>query len=137
MCPSGITEDSYNSNCNIWYGNQATWKGAIGLLYPSDYGYSASNANWKVLLWAYCLGAMNTSWMQTTANHSEWEWEWLLNPSSNYADDVSSWRGDGSVTWDTSSNNNGVRGVLNLKSSATIEGNHEGSKSDPYRVIER
>ena len=134
MCPSEITEDSYNANCNIWYGNQATWKGAVGLLYPSDYGYSASNANWKVLLCYYDFGAMNTSWMQTTANHSTWEW--LLNPSSHSADDVSGWYDGGYVSWD-SAYSNGVRGVLNLKSETTIEGNHEGSKSDPYRVIER
>ena len=134
MCPSGITENSYNANCNIWYGNQAMWKGAVGLLYPSDYGYSASNANWKILLWNYSLGAMNTSWMQTTANHSNAEW--LLNPSSGGASGVSSWGDDGYVYW-SGAIDLGVRGVLNLKSETTIEGNHEGSKSDPYRVIER
>ena len=134
VCDSSVQEDSHNYNCNIWNGNQATWKGAIGLLYPSDYGYSAPKIYWNIALGDYEIAAYSLSWMQQTANHSSWEW--FLSPSSRRSPRVAYWDTVGSVGWYTAYSSRGVRGVLNLKSQAKIEGNHEGSKNDPYIVIE-
>ena len=73
--------------------------------------------------------------MQLTANRDVWEW--FLSPFSDNPDDVSGWYSDGYVGWSNAGNRHGVRGVLNLKSQAMIESNHEGSKTDPYVVIEQ
>ena len=35
------------NNCNVWPGNKATWKGKVGLLYMSDYGYSMADSEWN------------------------------------------------------------------------------------------
>ena len=38
------------NNCNVWYGNQTTWQGLVGLLYPSDILYSMISLYWSTEL---------------------------------------------------------------------------------------
>ena len=133
VCESSVTSDSHNSNCNIWYGNEASWNGYVGLLYPSDYGYSATNTYWSTLLVYYNSGAMNTSWMQQTANHSNSEW--LLSPSS-YGAYIRAvyWDTRGVVSYNRTDSYYGARGVINLISSATVL-DAAGTIDEPYIVV--
>ena len=125
---------------NIWATNKATWDkstysnaNGIALLYPSDYGYSAASSYWNnsTSLSDYSSGAMNTSWMYTNANHSMTEW--MLSPVNVYTVVAASWTTSGIVgtAVDVSYYNHGIRPVLNLLSTATIDTNHQGTESDP------
>jgi len=143
VCSSSVTEDSQNNNCNIWYGNKATWSkstnsnaNGIALLYPSDYGYSADSSYWSSpTLYNYDTGPKDTSWMYATANHTTYEW--MLSPSSYYSGSAAYWYTSGCVDYsNVYHNNNGARPVLNLLSTAEIDTNHTGSSSDPYVVVE-
>ena len=119
----------------IYSGNQPTWNGAVGLLYPSDYGYSALSSNWDTLMSDYDGEAMNTSWMQQTANHTDWEW--LLSPSSSGTDCAMVWSTSGGVGLsyvNDGSYDNAVRPVLNLKSNVKIL-KGDGSENSPYIFI--
>jgi len=139
----GAYTDERNTS-NIWSGNKATWNKAtysnangIVLLYPSDYGYSASSTYWDSrLLYDYSVGADDTSWMFKTANHSNNLGEWFLSPYFEANSYVAYWQSIGSVSGKSATNYSDVRPVLNLLSTAPIDANHTGSSSDPYVVIE-
>ena len=47
VCDSSIKSFSNKNNCNIWNGNQASWKGKVAMLYPSDFGYASNTSNWS------------------------------------------------------------------------------------------
>ena len=132
VCGSGITSNTHTNNCDIWYGNKATWNGKVALLYPSDYGYSASSSYWSgTTLYNYNSAARDTSWMYATANHTTSEW--MLSPSSNDSYYAARWDTSGFVGLNrVNYNAYGVRPVLNLKFTATIDTNHQGDENDPY-----
>ena len=44
ICTSGV-------ECNDSVTRTTDWKGLVGLIYPSDYGYSAPKAYWNQLLY--------------------------------------------------------------------------------------
>ena len=117
-----------------WDGNQPTWDGKIGLLYPSDVGYSALSSYWSgTKLYEYSGSAVKASnWMQQT--HSMYEW--LLSPSSNGSRDALCWYSAGYLNNRIISNNNShtVRPVLNLKSQTEILIG-DGTSNLPYVVI--
>ena len=143
VCSSSVTSNTHNNNCNIWYGNQATWNKAtysnangIALLYPSDYGYSASSSYWSTpILWDWSSTQGNTSWMFKTANHTTSEW--MLSPSPNLSNYAAYWYTSGYVNARNVDNGRIMaRPVLNLLSTAEIDTNHQGTESDPYVLIE-
>ena len=116
----------------IWSENQPTWNGKVGLLYPSDYGYSANPDNWSNTQLYYYDGA--TTWMMQNANHNDHEW--LLSPSSGSANHALYWYSAGYVYFtDIVNGSTGVREVLNLKSSVKVL-KGEGDVNSPYVVIE-
>jgi len=100
-------------------------------------GFSSSSYWSSPTLYEYDTGPMNASWIYTTANHTSSEW--FLSPSSHYSSYmVALWNALWSVTENNTSNVRcGVRPVLNLLSTATIDANHEGTESDPYVILER
>lgn len=117
----------------IWSTNQPTWTGKVALMYPSDYGYSADSSYWTATtLHAYNGGAMNTSWLYTTANHTTSEW--LLSPSSSDYHKALDLYSSGSVyNNDVKYGYYGVRPVVNLISEVkTTIG--DGSESSPYTI---
>jgi len=135
VCPSTVTSYSHNNSCNVWSGNQPSWNGKVALLYPSDYGYSATANYWSAtkLLFDYSDAASATSWMQQTANHGSNEW--LLSPASSYSDIVTVWDSAGYLNASDPGGDYGARSVLNLKSQIEIL-NGEGTSNSPYVVIE-
>ena len=131
ICASSVTSNSHNSNCNIWNGNQATWTGKVGLLYPSDYGYSATNTYWSTILYAYDE-VMDTSWMYKTANYTTNEW--FVSPSSVNPGRAMYWNLTGFVDYNLTDYDIALRPVLNLISGATIT-DAAGTLADPYVVV--
>jgi len=138
VCSSNITENTHTNNCNIWYGNKATWSGKVALLYPSDYGYSSNSSCWTRALYGYSNGCQNKSWIFESFNISDIEW--LLSPASHRLEYATELSPAGFIRNGRSAsgynNENGARPVLNLLASASIDANHTGSSSDPYIIIE-
>ena len=135
VCGSSITKSSHENNCNVWYGNKTSWQGAIGLLYPSDYGYSASSTNWNtILLSGFGDKAYLSSWIANTTNRTTYEW--FLSPSSYNTVQIIRLHTSHSVGFDSAATKFAVRPVLNLLSEAKMDLGHKGTKSDPYIIIE-
>ncbi|MBQ8472651.1 MAG: hypothetical protein IJ501_04030 [Bacilli bacterium] len=132
---------SYNQErdeTRLWSGNQASWDGLIGLMYPSDYGYSASDLYWETYMYGWDSAeedgvyARSTSWLYQTANHSSSEW--LLSPSSNSSGRAVGWYSAGYVYSYFTSSSYGARPVLNLKSQAkVIDG--VGTEEEPFVFV--
>ena len=135
VCASSVSEYTYSNgnNCNIWNGNKATWTGKVGLLYLSDYGYSASSTYWSgISLYSYNSGAAETSWMYKTANHTQIEW--FVSPSSCYPNFAMHSLVPGNVLDHFTSDHFALRPVLNLISSAKVL-DAEGTEEAPYTVV--
>lgn len=141
MCAEGITQNTENNNCDIWFENEKKWNGLIGLLYASDYGYSLSSNYWNsTQLYDYATADANaiyprtTSWMYLTTNHSKNEW--LLSPSSIRNDGVLQWGNKGNIHYDLVYNigTEDVRPVLHLVPDA-LATDAQGTESDPYVVV--
>ena len=130
VCASGITSGSHNNNCNIWNGNQASWKGKVAMLYPSDFGYASNTSNWsKDLSYAYSNGLSLNNWMF----NNEAAFSWFLSPASDISSYVSGVGYDGYLFGDDANYNAGsaLRPVLSLGSQAMIIAG-SGSINDPY-----
>jgi len=131
MCDVSVSSWSQNANCNIWYGNQASWTGKIGLLYPSDYGYSANPSYWNSNISTYYENdILGGSWiLNTDANYS-----WFLSPASNDSYISLYWDMRGDVfRGSTYTIDCALRPVLNLKSDTVIFAG-EGSIESPFVI---
>ena len=120
----------YERGTTVYSGRPTTWTGYIGLMYPSDYGYS--------VLASSCarttnLGSYNTS---TCAGES-WLYgqaiEWTIFPMSSNSDYVFDVNNNGRLGWTSANVGFSVRPVLYLDSSVyVIDGN--GTMADPYII---
>ena len=136
VCESNVTNLSNENNCDIWYGNQPSWPGAIALLYPSDVGYAAHSSYWSESnLYFYDVSSVKaTSWMMQNANHSVDEW--LLSPESYSSYSALLWNSSGFLLNDSVYYSDGRgRPVLNLKSETTSLDGRDGSINLPYVFI--
>ena len=130
VCDSSITNNTHKNNCNIWYGNQATWNGKIALLYPSDFGYASNTSNWsKDYKEAYSNGISLNNWMYNNTSYASW----FLSPASNNPRYVSDVFIDGDLFIGDADYDDGLalRPVLSLGSQAMIISG-SGSINDPY-----
>ena len=122
----------YERGTTVYSGRPTSTTGYIGLMYPSDYGYSvlSSSCARTINLSSYssstCAGA---SWLYGKGN------EWPISPrssNSNYVFDLSS---TGSLYTYNANNGNGVRPVLYLDASVyKIDG--EGTLDKPYIIAD-
>ena len=109
------------------------------MLYPSDYGYSASSSYWSSsTLYNWTTTQSNTSWLISSTNSITNEW--FLSAAANYSYN-SSYIYDNSRLASSSVNSPadglyGARPVLNLLESAPIDTNHQGTEADPYIILE-
>ena len=107
-----------------------TWKGKIGLMYPSDYGYAvlASSCARTTNLGDYdstsCAG---NNWLKTGSI------QWTLTPDSSNSDDVFVVDSVGFLISYIASNGDGVRPSIYLKSNIAISGG-DGSIDFPYVI---
>ena len=118
----------YERSTSVYSGRPTSWDGYIGLMYPSDYGYSvlASSCARTTELALYdsatCAGQ---SWLYGQGI------ERTITPSSDSWNAVITMSYSGLVRNDNSDSGVIVRPVLYLDSSVyVIDGN--GSQSDPY-----
>ena len=130
----GTASEVYNQekSSDIWYGNQVSWTGKIGLLYPSDYGYASNTNNWNSDMSYYHSngGSLNNWLFNTEANFS-----WFLSPSSGDSDRVLDWRVIGGVFDSRADVRGSLRPTLNLKSTAIVTSG-DGSYNNPYVLKE-
>ena len=122
----------YERGTTVYSGRPTSTTGYIGLMYPSDYGYSvlASSCARTTDLGLYnnatCAGQ---SWL-----YGQWN-EWTISPVSSYAISVCYMYNDGGLFCGLSFATAGyaARPVLYLDSSVyVVDGN--GSVSDPYII---
>ena len=109
-----------------------TYDAKIGLMYVSDYYYSASPSAWTLV-------GYNSDYTKSyaSAKGENWlyggGWDWTISRYSDDSDDAFRVNSDGSVLYDYVGNGNGVRPSFSLLSSTTyVSGS--GSMSDPVRI---
>ena len=120
----------YERGSTVYSGRPTYWEGKIGLMYPSDYGYSvlASSCARTTNLSSYnkstCAGE---SWLYGEGN------EWTLTPDSSNSGYVFYLSSTGHLDSYNADNGFAARPVLYLDSSVyVIDGN--GTMSDPYII---
>ena len=120
----------YERGTTVYSGRPTTATGYIGLMYPSDYGYSVLSSS--------CARTTNlSSYNKATCAGQSWlygqGYEWTITPRSSYSNYVFFVNYNGSLSSHHASNGNAVRPVLYLDSSVYVmDGN--GSVSDPYII---
>ena len=106
-----------------------SWRGKIGLMYPSDYGYATDLTQCNQTLGNYDNATCTSNnWLYNRAS------QWLLTPGSSSA--FYAWVAcyyPAMVTTSSVYFAYGVRPVLNLDSELVIESG-SGTESDPYRI---
>ena len=104
-----------------------TWRGKIGLMYISDYGYATSNSNWTKNVGSDS-STVNSNWMYMGIS------EWTISPWSSYSTDVLIVHSSGVISITELIRAAGaVRPVFYLTSSTTyVSGS--GTQSDPIRI---
>ena len=120
----------YERGDTVYSGRPTSTTGYIGLMYPSDYGYSvlasscARTTNLSSYNTASCAGQ---SWLYGTG------YEWTITPFSSYSYIMFNASNNGSLRSNGAVNGYSARPVLYLDSSVyVIDGN--GSQSDPYII---
>ena len=132
LCDDSVTSNTHEANCNIWNGNQTSWKGKIGLLYPSDFAYASETDNWsKDVNLYHTNGGSYNNWMFNTDAGAVW----FLSPSSNVSNSASSVNLDGVLVSNDAYGDSALRPVLNLKSDAIVLSG-DGSYNTPYKLLE-
>jgi len=139
--------ESERDENNIHEENKATWNGLISLLYPSDYGYSASNILWNSKLEffmtktssndTYDITGQNFSWMGHIEGVGGYREFTFLSPSNknnlefiNYSS-----MAYGSL-YSYKSASNRLLPVLYLKSDTKVI-DALGTEDEPYIVVEK
>ena len=109
-----------------------TYDAKIGLMYVSDYYYSASPSAWTLV-------GYNSDYTKSyaSAKGENWlyggGWDWTISRSSDSSDNAFAVRDYGDVTSNFVDSNSGVRPSFSLLSSTTyVSGS--GSMSDPVRI---
>ncbi len=131
----------YERGTTVYSGNATTWKGKIGLMYPSDYGYATSGGTTKDR--NVCLAKELYNWDSSDFsgckendylyNSSLYQYQWTLAPYSADSDGVFAVRTVGSV-YDRNANlTYAVHPVLFLKSNVLIKSG-TGESSSPYQL---
>ncbi len=132
-CDSSVTSNSYtNNNCNIWYGNKATWKGLVGLMYLSDLGFSGISNNWNKNLAGGWIEDLNPS------QEVEKAISLAISPSSiekKIVADIDFYSTAGRLfltyTADEDEYDNTIRPVLTLSSKVKVTSGN-GTETQPY-----
>ena len=120
----------YERGTTVYSGRPTTTTGYIGLMYPSDYGYSVLSSS--------CARTTNLgSYNKATCAGQSWlygqGYEWTITPRSSDSNRVLRLGNGGALNFSNAYSGFSVRPVLYLDSSVyVIDGN--GSVSDPYII---
>ena len=130
---TGATADAfygYERGTTVYSGRPTEWEGKIGLMYPSDYGYS--------VLASSCARTTNlSSYSKSTCAGESWlygqGYEWTIAPYSSNSNSVFFLSRNGRLSSDGANFGLSARPVLYLDSSVyVLDGN--GTESDPYII---
>ena len=120
----------YERGTTVYSGRPTEWEGKIGLMYPSDYGYSVLSSS--------CARTTNlSSYSKSACAGESWlygqGYEWTLTPYSSSSNSVFYLYRNGSLLSIFANLGYSARPVLYLDSSVyVIDGN--GTMSDPYII---
>ena len=120
----------YERGTTVYSGRPTTATGYIGLMYPSDYGYSVLSSS--------CARTTNlSSYNKATCDGQSWlygqGYEWTITPRSSNSNIVFFLRNNGFLGYSSAYGGYSARPVLYLDSSVYVmDGN--GSQSDPYII---
>ena len=123
----------YERGTTVISGRPTSDIGAIGLMYPSDYGYAVNPVYWSYLFfnpsqtyYDYRV-SINSNWLNSGSA------EWTITPSSSNSNYVVFVANAGNLNTTNARNGNAVRPVFYLKSYvALVDG--VGTSSDPYII---
>ena len=120
----------YERGTTVYSGRPTSTTGYIGLVYPSDYGYSVLSSS--------CARTTNlSSYDNATCAGQSWlygkGWEWTLTPHSSHSDDVFRLLYNGTLSNGVAYSGYGFRPVLYLDSSVFLY-DGDGSLENPYII---
>ena len=122
---------TYERGTTVYSGRPVVTTGKVGLMYPSDYGYSVTNANCSHtstnLDRYYSSSCGGKAWLLKYGN------EWTNSPASGRSDDVFFVNTLAYLNSNDASYGRGVRPVLNLKTNVYVTGG-DGSINNPYQL---
>ena len=129
---------TYERGTTVYSGRPVVTTGKVGLMYPSDYGYSVTNANCSHT--SKNLGSYNTAGCSGKAWLLKYGYELTSSPSSGNSNYVFSVSTDAYLDNSSASSGRGVRPVLYLKSNVYVTNKDDtnvGSKTNPYKIAIR
>ncbi len=132
ICTSG-------TQCNDMVTRTTTWKGKIGLMYLSDYGYATSGGTSmkrasclakELYGWEEASDCYNNDWLYNSSN-----WQWTISPEAVYSSAyrVFNVRSAGFVNAIPASDAGLLRPSVYLISKTSILGG-EGTLENPYEI---
>ena len=123
---------TYERGTTVYSGRPVVTTAKVGLMYPSDYGYSVTNANCSHT--SKNLGSYNTAACGGKAWLLKYGFEWTSTPSSGSSSNVFYVDGLAYVNYGNyAPYGYGVRPVLYLKSNIYVTGG-DGSINNPYQL---
>ncbi|MCI6002268.1 MAG: hypothetical protein MRZ37_03895 [Tenericutes bacterium] len=122
---------TYERGTTVYSGRPVVTTGKVGLMYPSDYGYSVTNANCSHT--SQKLNSYGTAACGGKAWLLKYGDEWTSTPDFQYSDNVFFVSSGASVSSFNADIGNGVRPVLYLKSNIYVTGG-DGSINNPYQL---
>ena len=120
---------SLGDYCNDGVLRTTNWKGKIGLIYPSDYGYASVNEDCSRDILGNDSGCNEKNWLHPSSGYY---WTISAYARSTYANVVWCISSSDRVYDYGASNARGVRPTLNLKSNVTFVGEGNGTEESPY-----
>ena len=122
---------TYERGTTVSSGRPVVTTAKVGLMYPSDYGYSVTNANCSHT--SKNLNSYNSSSCGGKAWLLKYGSEWTNSPNSGYSTYVFNVGAKAYLNDNTANNGRGVRPVLYLKSNVYVTGG-DGSINNPYQL---
>ena len=122
---------TYERGTTVYSGNSVVTTGKVGLMYPSDYGYSVTNANCSHT--SRNLGSYDSSSCGGKAWLLKYGYEWTNSPNSGYSHIVFYVGANVYLNHTNANYGHGVRPVLYLKSNVYVTGG-DGSINNPYQL---
>ena len=127
---------SYERGTDVYEGRPTEWRGKVGLMYPSDYGYATGGG--ATTNRATCLATELSNWdSYSNCYNNDWlfnsSYQWTLTPSSSYSYLVFAVLSDSHLSYSNASSGSGARPSIYLKSNIAISGG-DGSESNPYTL---
>ena len=129
---------SSSNYCNDTVERTTTWKGLVGLMYPSDYGYATSGGDTTDR--ATCLNKELYNWSDSSASdckNNDWLfnsfYQWTISPRalSSYASYAFRVSSGGPVTNSTAYDFYAVLPVVYLTSNVGVQSG-DGSRGNPF-----